>query len=202
MFELIKSFISKITSLFKGSGRDKEEENKTPPLPPPHTEERETNLNLPKVRQMFAFEEGRSNEEYKDHLGYSTIGIGHLTDKRKGGSLPNWAQKELDAYGRLSDASVDKLFEEDLAFYDSELRRRIPWVNDLDEVRYAVLLDMAFQMGVDGLLGFKNTLAMIRNGDYSKASEGMKNSLWYSQTPNRADRRRAQMLTGKWGKIS
>lgn len=160
-----------------------------------------TNLNLPKIRQMVAFEESKRNTVYKDSEGWDTIGIGHLVDERKGGSLPHWAQSELNITGRLSDESVYRLFDEDLEEKDSELRRRAPWVAQLDEVRYACLLDMSFQMGVDGLLGFKNTLSMVRSGDYSGASEGMKHSLWYKQTPNRANRRRAQMLTGKWGKI-
>lgn len=160
-----------------------------------------TNLNLQKVRMMVAFEEGKRNKPYRDSEGFETIGIGHLMDPRKGGSLPVWARNELNQAGQLSEASVYRLFDDDLTAKHEELRRRAPWVAQLDEVRYACLLDMAFQMGVTGLLGFKNTLAMIRGGDYSGASEGMKHSLWYRQTPNRANRRRAQMLTGKWGNI-
>lgn len=160
-----------------------------------------TNLDITKVRQMIAFEEGRSNTEYRDSEGYLTIGIGHLTDSRKGGSLPRWAQAEFRSTGRLSDFSVDRLFAEDIKFFDDELRRRAPWANDLDEVRYACLLDMSFQMGVTGLLGFVNTLDMVKRGNYAAAADGMRHSKWYTQTPNRAERRMAQMRTGQWGYI-
>ena len=57
---------------------------------------------------------------------------------------------------------------------------------------------MAFQMGVDGLLGFKNTLAMIQAGKYTEAANGMMNSKWAKQTPSRAQRHAEQMRTGKW----
>ena len=57
---------------------------------------------------------------------------------------------------------------------------------------------MAFQMGVDGLLGFKNTLAMIQSGRYSDAAKGMLSSLWAKQTPARAKRMSEQMRTGVW----
>lgn len=44
---------------------------------------------------MLSKEEGRRNKTYKDHLGYETIGVGHLIDKRKEGSLPEWASETL-----------------------------------------------------------------------------------------------------------
>jgi len=53
-------------------------------------------------------------------------------------------------------------------------------------------------MGVDGLLGFKNTLELIRTGSYEKAAEGMLSSLWAKQTPARAKRLAVQMRTGVW----
>lgn len=145
---------------------------------------------------MLRNEEGVKHQPYQDHLGYWTIGVGHLTDERKGGSLPEWAQAELDRTGRLSDASVDKLLEDDIIKVVNQLEDKIWWSVNLDPVRYTVLLDMAFQMGINGLLGFKNTLAMIENDDYDRAADGMLNSLWARQTPNRAKRRSDEMRTG------
>ena len=144
---------------------------------------------------MLRNEEGVKHQPYQDHLGYWTIGVGHLIDERKGGSLPEWAQAELDSTGRLSDASVDKLLEDDIIKVVNQIEDKLWWSVNLDPVRYAVLLDMAFQMGINGLLGFKNTLAMIESGDYSKAADGMLSSLWAKQTPNRARRRSQEMRT-------
>ncbi len=129
-------------------------------------------------------EEGEVLTEYKDHLGYSTIGVGRLIDKRKGGGIT----KEESAY--LLNNDIDKIVE--------QLDKRISWWETLDEARRGVLVNMAFQMGVDGLLGFKNTLNMIQSGRYSDAAKGMLNSLWAKQTPARAKRMSEQMRTGVW----
>lgn len=151
-----------------------------------------------KLTAQLRRDEGVINTVYKDHLGYDTLGVGHLVDPRKGGFMPSYAASELKANGKVSDATIDRMLAEDIKSKDEELRRRAPWVNGLDSARYGCLLNMAFQMGVDGLLGFKNTLNMVKNGDYEGASKGMLNSLWARQTPARARRVAAQMKTGIW----
>lgn len=121
---------------------------------------------------------------YQDHLGYWTIGVGRLIDKRKGGGIT----PEESAY--LLNNDIDKR--------QAELLRRAPWMAGLDPARFGVMLNMAFQMGVDGLLGFKNTLAMVKAGDYAGAAAGMLSSKWATQTPARAQRLSVQMKTGVW----
>lgn len=129
-------------------------------------------------------DEGEELSAYQDHLGYWTIGVGRLIDKRKGGGITS----EEAAY----------LLSNDIDRKQAELVKRLPWAATLDEARFGVLCNMAFQMGVDGLLGFKNTLAMVRDGKYTEAAEGMLNSLWAKQTPARAKRLSEQMRTGEW----
>ncbi|MCT9812405.1 glycoside hydrolase family protein [Acidovorax sp. Be4] len=121
---------------------------------------------------------------YQDHLGYWTIGVGRLIDKRKGGGIT----PEESAY--LLNNDIDKR--------QAELLRRAPWMEGLDPARFGVMLNMAFQMGVDGLLGFQNTLAMVKAGDYAGAAAGMLNSKWATQTPARAQRLSVQMRSGVW----
>lgn len=130
-------------------------------------------------------DEGDKPTVYNDHLGYATIGVGRLIDPRKPG-----AGLRPDEVAYLLNNDIDDRIE--------ALTRRLPWFQDLDDVRKGVLLNMAFQMGVDGLLKFVNTLAMVRAGDYDKASVGMLNSLWAKQTPERAKRLSEQMKTGVW----
>lgn len=129
-------------------------------------------------------DEGEVLHVYKDSLGYDTIGIGILVDKRKGGGIT----KEESTY----------LFNNRVDAKEKELLSKAPWMADLDEARFGVMLNMAYQMGVDGLLKFKNTLAMVREGDYENAADGMLNSLWAEQTPARAKRLSEQMRTGHW----
>lgn len=130
-------------------------------------------------------DEGVREQAYQDHLGYWTIGVGRLIDKRKPGS-------------GLRDHEIDYLLKNDILDRVDALTRRLPWFKDLDEARQGVLLNMSFQMGVDGLLGFNNTLGLVRSGYYEQAAEAMLKSLWARQTPARARRMAEQMRTGEW----
>lgn len=129
-------------------------------------------------------DEGEVLTAYQDHLGFWTLGVGRLIDKRKGGGIT----PEESAY----------LLSNDIDKREAELLRRAPWMANLDPVRFGALLNMAFQMGVDGLLGFRNTLAMVRDGDYDGAASNMLHSKWAEQTPDRAKRISDQMKTGAW----
>lgn len=57
---------------------------------------------------------------------------------------------------------------------------------------------MSFQLGIAGLLGFTNTLELVRKGQFSDAADNMLLSKWATQTPNRAKRIAKQMKTGVW----
>lgn len=129
-------------------------------------------------------DEGEKLWAYKDHLGFLTIGIGRLIDKAKGGGI--------------TQGESTYLFENDINKITNALDARLPWWRKLDEARQGVLVAMAFQMGVDGLLAFHNTLEMVRTGNYEGAAKGMLNSLWAKQTPERALRLSNQMKDGNW----
>lgn len=68
-----------------------------------------------------------------------------------------------------------------------ELVGAFPWVNEQDVWRKAILLDMAFNLGIPTLRTFKNTLAAIQRRDYKTASENMLKSKWATQVKRRAD---------------
>jgi len=129
-------------------------------------------------------DEGERLSAYQDHLGFWTIGVGILIDVRKGGGL-------------MPEES-EFIFQNRLKLLNAELEKRLPWIKKLDPARRGVLVNMAFQMGVAGLLGFKNTLALIERGEYEKASREMLGSKWAQQTPARANRLSVQMSSGVW----
>lgn len=130
-------------------------------------------------------DEGERATVYKDHLGFDTLGVGRLVDSRKPGA------------GLRSD-EITYLLNNDIDDRINQLTRKLPWFQNLDDARAGALLNMAFQLGVEGLMGFKNTLAMIHDGDYESASIAMLDSLWAKQTPERAARIAKQMKTGEW----
>lgn len=128
--------------------------------------------------------EGRIPYAYKDHLGFWTIGVGRLIDKRKGGGL--------------DDEEIDFLLDRDINKRRAVLYEKLPWLVGLDEVRQAVIIGMSFQMGIDGLMEFQRTLSSVRDGHYADAAQQMMQSLWAKQTPDRARRLARQMEIGEW----
>jgi lysozyme len=73
----------------------------------------------------------------------------------------------------------------------------LPWFSQLDDVRQRVLLDMAFNLGVQGLLEFRRTLEAVRSGRYQQAAGMMLESKWAGQVGQRAQRLSQMMATGK-----
>lgn len=129
-------------------------------------------------------DEGVEESAYTDSLGYLTIGVGRLIDKRKG--------------GRLRDNEIEFLLQNDIQEVSQALSVRLPWTKRLDPARLGVLQNMAFNLGVDGLLAFKKTLRLVEAGDYQAASKEMLNSKWASQVGARAQRLSNQMASGVW----
>jgi lysozyme len=64
-------------------------------------------------------------------------------------------------------------------------------------VRQNVLADMCFNLGIGGLLSFKNTLAMVEHGKYEEAAAAMLQSKWATQVGQRAIELSEMMRTGR-----
>lgn len=137
-----------------------------------------------KMVKQLRRDEGVVKHAYQDTEGYWTIGVGRLIDKRRGGGL--------------SEEEIDFLLNNDVAEKEASLEASISFYKGLDEARRGVLLNMAFNLGVEGLLAFKNTLKLVGEGKYEKASEEMLKSKWAAQVGDRAVRLSKQMATGVW----
>jgi lysozyme len=136
------------------------------------------------LKSQLLREEGAESCAYQDSLGYWTIGVGRLIDSRKGGGLSN--------------DEINYLLDNDIKAKTREVLLALPWMPRLSEPRQAVLIGMAFQMGLKGLLQFKRTLGSVEDGQYVEAAEEMVKSRWAMQTPKRAYRMAQQMETGEW----
>ena len=144
-------------------------------------------INQQLLIQELRFDEGVRYEPYNDSLGIPTVGVGHDLQVSP---LPDvWSYP-------LTDDEVDQLLTEDLEKVFTGLNNNLQWWADLNDVRQRVLCNMCFQMGIGGLLGFRNTLILIRQGQYVAAASGMINSKWADQTPARAQRLAKMMSTG------
>ncbi|WP_104401814.1 glycoside hydrolase family protein [Vibrio penaeicida] len=114
------------------------------------------------------------------------------------------AGKLTIGFGRnLEDVGIDKeeaeqLLENDVQKVKAALAKKLPWYQTISPVRQAVLENMAFNMGVAGLLTFKKMLRTVKSGDYASASNEMLDSLWAKQVGKRATELAEQMKTGRW----
>jgi lysozyme len=119
-------------------------------------------------------DEGWRGSAYEDHLGFLTIGYGFLIDERRGGAIPE----------AVAEFWLKFILERNA----DELVARIPWIAAQPEPVQRALQNMAYQLGVNGLMQFRKTLAALRAGDYNQAADEALDSRWARQTPNRAAR--------------
>lgn len=131
-------------------------------------------MNRDQIAADLKRDEGWRSAVYQDTEGYWTIGFGFLVDERKGGGLPKeigeiWLNHNLDMLAASLRAALPKWEQ-----YPAGIQR--------------ALANMAYQMGISGLLRFKKTLALIDEGRYIDAACESLNSEWARQTPNRARR--------------
>jgi lysozyme len=127
-------------------------------------------------------DEGEILHAYTDSLGYITIGVGVMIDARKGGGITQDESTYL-LQNRIN-ALADKL------------QQSIPWFAGLDPVRQDALKNMAYNLGVDGLLKFHQTLSYLEQGNYGAAAAEMLHSVWAQQVGARAQRLSIQIRTG------
>lgn len=132
------------------------------------------------LRRHLGLEEGYERFPYKDTVGKLTIGIGHnLTDNG------------------LTDPVIEMIYQIDAAQAEASLDHYLPWWRGLDAIRQVVLADMTFNIGINAVLEFKNTLASVQSGDFAAAAQGMRQSLWAKQVGSRAEKLAVMMETGE-----
>ncbi len=124
--------------------------------------------------------EGLRLKPYRDTVGKLTVGIG----------------RNLDDVG-LREAEAKLLCANDVREVEAGLDARLPWWRGLDASRRAVLTDMAFNLGLDGLLGFHTTLSLVEAGRFAEAAQQMLRSKWASQVGRRAATLSRMMRTGE-----
>ena len=145
-------------------------------------------------------DEGERLTVYRCTAGKQTIGIGRNLDG-VGISVAETRQlgiTKATAIARgITVAQSRALFANDIARVESDLDARLSWWRSLDDVRQRVLINMCFNLGINGLLCFKNTLAMINAHRFADAAAGMAASLWHRQVGARALRLESMMRTGR-----
>ena len=124
------------------------------------------------IKNRIKKHEGFRKKPYLDTLGNKTVGIGHKIIK--GEKIPTDTEELLDLY--------DKDFNKALNNAKSIINE-----NSISPEAFGVLVEMNFQMGKKGTLGFKKMLSALKDKNYNLAATELLDSKFAKQTPNRAN---------------
>lgn len=131
--------------------------------------------------QQLIRDEGLELHPYPDINGYLTIGYG----------------RNLTTNG-ISRAEAQMLLNNDVDDAIADVRKAFPWVDQMSHARQSVVFNMAFNLGITKLKGFKVTLKAMERGDWPEAAKGMRKSLWARQVKARAERLARQLEYDTW----
>jgi lysozyme len=149
-----------------------------------------------KLIEQLKRHEGFRAKVYKCSAGKNTIGYGYNLDANPL-KLNKFEVKTYFEYG-ISENVAEYHLLFCVAEITADLEKSLLWFEHLDDVRQCVLINMAYQMGVVGVLKFKKMLLAIKDKNYALASHEMLDSNWAIQTPNRAKEMAAQMECGEF----
>jgi lysozyme len=138
-------------------------------------------MNVDKLREQLTIDEGKVNEIYLDHLGYPTVGIGHLileTDGEFGGRVGT----------PITEERCKELFAKDVESVLKDCNICFEGWDNYPEEAKQVFANMIFNMGRTRLSKFKMLIAAAESGDWKEAGAQGRDSRWYKQVTNRAER--------------
>ena len=138
-------------------------------------------MDLNRLRVEIENDEGCKYEVYLDHLGLPTCGIGHLIKEDD-------PEHGLEVGTKIDEERVNELFETDIKETIDECKLIYNDFDDLPEEAQYIIANMMFNMGRPRLSRFHKMKQAVDNRDWQEASVQMKDSRWYKQVTNRAER--------------
>lgn len=132
-----------------------------------------------KLIKMLTKHEGLKLHPYRCTANKLTIGVG----------------RNLDDKGIMHEEAMI-LLNNDIKYFTEKLSS-YPWFCKLDDVRRLVIIDMAFNLGINGLLKFSNMISALEARDYGRAAKEMMDSEWAKQVKGRATELAEIMRTGE-----
>lgn len=140
-------------------------------------------MNRDAVYEQLKIDEGVVYEIYNDHLGYPTFGVGHLiTESDEEFGQPVGTPVSEERVRACFERDLDIAIGECYTLYGEGAFDGFP-----DEVQQ-VLVNMMFNMGRPRLSKFKKFNAAIEDHNWERAAVEGRDSLWYNQVTNRAER--------------
>jgi lysozyme len=138
--------------------------------------------------------EGFQSRVYTCPAGRQSIGYGYNLEA-------NPLKLDIGVIGGFYKHGITKkaaeiLLVDELKRLDLILAGKLGWWSNINEARQSVLLNMAYNLGINGLLKFSRTLGFIEQCDYAAAAHEMLDSNWAKQVHGRANELALIMKTG------
>jgi len=150
---------------------------------------------MAKLIDQLIFEEGVRLNAYICPAGYLTIGIGHnlvACPRFNGVPIPH----------SITDVQATELLLYDIATTTEQLRKRWPHLDNLDKCRQDACIAMAFQLGINGFLGFDDMISALERENWLEAKRAALASKWaHKDSPARAKRVAKQLATGEYYQV-
>lgn len=127
-------------------------------------------------------DEGLSLKAYRDPVDRWTIGYGHAEGVTEG---ERWTEYE-----------AEETLHADVQNAIKRLDLALPWWRTINDVRQDALVEMAFNLGIGGLMGFHHALDYMVKGEWQQASAQLLLSKWAAQVGERAHRLAHMIRTG------
>lgn len=137
------------------------------------------NYNKGKLKAQLSRHEGLILTSYQDSEGVYTIGYGRNLQTMT-----------------ITQSQADEWLKDDIDTAADELNEAFPWVGNLSEVRRRVLINMTFNLGINGIKKFKKMWKALERRDYNEAALQMADSKWAEQVGRRASELMAMMVKG------
>ena len=139
------------------------------------------NIDIEQLKETLKIDEGVVYEIYNDHLGYATFGIGHLV-------IEGDPEHGLAVGTPVSEDRVLECFEKDVESVIEDCKKlHDGWDGYPQEVKQ-IVANMMFNMGLTRLSKFKKHNTALQSGDWKEAAIEGRDSRWYKQVTNRAER--------------
>lgn len=140
-----------------------------------------TKMTNERLTALLVKHEGLKLKPYKDTVGILTIGVGRNLEERG-----------------ITQEEAMYLLGNDISEVRKQAAETFPWYLDLNQARRDVVTSMIFNLGLQGFLGFKETIKLIKVRDFLAASKEMLNSKWSSQVGGRSYELSEMMRTGQY----
>ena len=135
-------------------------------------------MNYDTISAMIKRHEGLRLKPYLCSEGKKTIGYGWNIDVNR---LPRDIEAYLNIYGEITKDMAEHLLYIKITASEADCRDIFSGFYQFTEQRQYALIDMVYNMGVEGICKFKKMRKAITVGDWNEAANQVRDSVYWKQ---------------------